>query len=98
MGIQVYPSVFYHDSAKAIDWLADELGFKKLFVVYGPEGHNGKTVQHAELELGDSAIFLGQRPPNTLASFGIYVGVDQKELDLLYARLQQRGRATSWIT
>ena len=48
-------------------------------------------MQHAELELGQSAIFLGQKPPNTLNSFGMYVGVDEPELDALYARLEKRG-------
>ena len=45
MGIQVYASVHYTNSAAALDWLADNLGFKKLFVVYGPEGPHGKSVQ-----------------------------------------------------
>lgn len=91
MVLTLYPSVHYHDSAKGIDWLVEYLGCKPLYLVEGPEGPHGRQVQHAELELGASAFFLGQKPPNTTASFGIYVGVSEAEIEALYKSLQQKG-------
>ena len=92
MGLQIYPSVHYQDSAAALSWLEENFGFEVFTVVHGPEGPHGKAVHHAELKLGDSAIFLGQKPPNTLTSFGLYVGVDGEAFLLeLYNSLQDKG-------
>lgn len=92
MGFQVHASIHYHNSAQALSWLVENLGFKVLSVVYGPEGRDGeKAVHHAELSLGGCVIFLGQKPPNTLASFGLYVSADEAQLLELYSNLQKKG-------
>ena len=50
-----YPTLYYRDARKAIDWLGDAFGFESKMVV---DGENG-AVAHAELALEGSVLMLG---------------------------------------
>jgi uncharacterized glyoxalase superfamily protein PhnB len=52
----VTPYLLYEDAAAALDWLAGAFGFRERLRFADTDG----TVTHAEMELGDGVIMLGQ--------------------------------------
>ena len=56
----VTPSIVFKDSRKAMSFYQKAFGAKEHFVMPGPDG---KSVMHAELEIGDSAIMLSDENP-----------------------------------
>jgi PhnB protein len=57
----VTPIFVFKDARKAIEFYKKALGAKERFAVPGPEG---KGVMHAELQIGDSIIMMGEENPN----------------------------------
>ena len=60
----VVPVLIYEDVGKAIDWLCGAFGFSERLRATGPDG----IVRHAQLSVGEGAVFLGAqgaefRPP-----------------------------------
>jgi len=55
----VYPSLSYDDAPAAIEWLCRAFGFKKRFVVPGPDG----TITHSELAFGTVVIMVSTSRP-----------------------------------
>jgi uncharacterized glyoxalase superfamily protein PhnB len=52
-------AVYYRDPLAALDWLEKAFGFKRQFVVYGPEG----KVAHSEMRFeGGSVMICGSWP------------------------------------
>ena len=55
----VSPYLIVNDAARAIEFYKNAFGAKQLFRMDGPDG----TVAHAEIEIGDSRIMLGNEMP-----------------------------------
>ena len=49
-------SIFYHDAAKAIDWLCDAFAFEVRLRVDG----EGGVIHHSELVYGEALVMVGQ--------------------------------------
>jgi uncharacterized glyoxalase superfamily protein PhnB len=56
----VTPSLIVRDAAKAIEFYTKALGAKELMRMPSPDGR----IAHAELQIGDSIIFLSDEFPN----------------------------------
>jgi len=88
----ITPYLLYEDVAAALDFLAKAFGFEEVLRYTGEEGY----VNHAEMRLGDAAIYLGDpgeqyRNPKRLGheTVGIYVLVD--DVDAHYERAKAAG-------
>ena len=57
----VTPSIVVRDAARAIEFYKKALGAKERMRMAGPDG----KVMHAELQIGDSVIFLGDEMPQS---------------------------------
>ena len=88
------PSLVVKDAAKAIDYYKEVFGAEERMRMPNP---NGK-IQHAEIKIGDSIIFLsdefpnmGGKSPQTLGghSGGIYLYV--KDVDAVYEKALAAG-------
>jgi PhnB protein len=89
---RITPYLCYEDVDAALDFLSRAFGFEEVLRFNGPEGY----VNHAEMRLGDGAIFLGDpgdqyRNPKRLGqdTVGIHVYVD--DVDAHFARAQAAG-------
>ena len=56
----ITPYLLYEDVAAAIDWLGRAFGFQERLRFADEDG----TVTHAELTLGDGAVYLGHPGPD----------------------------------
>lgn len=56
----VNPILTFKDVRKAIDFYRRAFGARERFVMPGPDG---KGVMHAELQIGDSVIMMGEENP-----------------------------------
>jgi PhnB protein len=97
---QAYPTItpylLYEDVPAAIDWLSRAFGFRERLRFAGKDG----TVSHAEIELGDGTIMLGDpgsdyRNPNRLGAVTQYVHVYVDEVDAHYKRAKSAGATIS---
>jgi PhnB protein len=57
----ITPSIVVRDAARAIEFYKKALGAKELMRMAGPDG----KIMHAELQIGDSIIFLGDEMPQS---------------------------------
>src|SRR4051812_16037297 len=92
MAQTITPYLLYEDVAEAIDFLASAFGFEERLRFTGEEGF----VNHAEMRLGDAAIYLGDpgeqyRNPRRLGqeTIGLYVLVD--DVDAHHERAKAAG-------
>jgi PhnB protein len=85
----ITPYLLYEDGAAACDFLVRALGFEETLRSHSPDGR----VWHAELRLGDGAIFLGEpgggfvsprRSGGTTVS--VYCYVDDVDAHFAHAR------------
>jgi PhnB protein len=53
---RITPYLFYEDAAAAIEWLVQAFGFRERLRMPDENGH----VMHAELDLADGVIMLGE--------------------------------------
>jgi uncharacterized glyoxalase superfamily protein PhnB len=88
----ITPYLLYEDVEGALDWLALAFGFEETLRFTGDAGY----VNHAEMRLGDAAIYLGDpgeqyKNPKRLGqeTVGIYVLVG--EVDAHYERAKAAG-------
>ncbi|QDT64109.1 VOC family protein [Calycomorphotria hydatis] len=51
----IIPALLYRDTAKAVEWLCETIGFEKHQVFAGDDG----KIMHAELKLGNGMVMLG---------------------------------------
>lgn len=56
----LYPSFYYNDAPRAIEWLCRAFGFRRRLVVPGPGG----SVMHSELTYGPAVIMVGTSKPD----------------------------------
>jgi uncharacterized glyoxalase superfamily protein PhnB len=75
----ITPYLLYKEVDAALDFLSRAFGFEEILRYTGAEGY----VNHAEMRLGDAAIYLGDpgeryRNPKDLGreTVGIYVAID----------------------
>ncbi len=85
------PTLMYDDLAAAIAWLDGAFGFRVRLQVKSPDGYVG----HAQLELGDAAIMLGESrsglgPPRG-GNVGIKLCVRVGDVDAHCSRARQFG-------
>ena len=73
---KLLPYLFYEDVAAALTWLANAFGFSERFRLTFPNG----VVGHAELELGDGVVMVGnvgarnrQRPTTVRSSVYVHL-------------------------
>ena len=92
MSHTITPYLLYEDGAAAIDFLTRAFGFREVMRAPTPDGR----VAHAELELGDGNVYLGEpggdyRNPKRLGAptVGIHVYVD--DVDAHYERAVAAG-------
>ncbi len=88
----ITPYLLYEDGAAAIDFLVNAFGFREVVRMETPGGGIG----HAELELGDDNVFLGEPGPPYKSpknagqtTVGIHVYVD--DVDAHYERARAAG-------
>jgi len=67
----VTPYLVVRDIPKALDFYARALGANELFRMAGPDG---KTIQHAEIKLGESIIMLGAEGGHSNAKSPLALG------------------------
>ena len=96
LGGRIIPALRYREAAAAIDWLCAVFGFARKMVVRG----EGGKIAHAELNVGDGMIMLGDveteygclvaaPSKGQPVTQGIYVVVD--DVDAHYARAKAAG-------
>jgi PhnB protein len=92
MSQTITPYLLYKEVDQALDFLSNAFGFEEVLRYTGPEGY----VNHAEMKLDDSSIFLGDpgdqyRNPKELGqeTVGLYVMVD--DADAHYERALEAG-------
>ena len=88
----ITPYLLYEDCDAALEFLSKAFGFKEMLRYTGEEGY----VNHAEMRLGDAAIYMGDpgddyRNPKKLGqeTVGLYVLVD--DVDAHYERAKAAG-------
>jgi uncharacterized glyoxalase superfamily protein PhnB len=90
---RVVPYLFYKNGRAAIDFIAKAFGFEVRFVLPGP----GDSIGHAELGLGDNAIYLGtpdgQKPAGKLPQRHQAVLVYVDDVDAHCERARRAGAA-----
>ena len=86
----IAPYLYYEDARAAVEWLCRAFGFSERMVMDGPDGR----VAHAELDLGEDSIMLGEpgegyRSPAKLgtSTAGIHVYVDDVDAHFEQAKL-----------
>jgi uncharacterized glyoxalase superfamily protein PhnB len=91
----VTANLIFHDSAKAIAFYEQAFGAKEISRAMAPDG---KSVWHAEIRIGDAALFMNDASPMTFAtpasethratcSFQLYV----KDCDAVFERAVNAG-------
>jgi PhnB protein len=90
---RICPYLYYEDAAAAVDWITRAFGFTERLRMPGPGGR----VAHAEVELGDGVLMLGEpmgddfKSPKALgvSTSSVYVYVD--DVDAHCARAKDAG-------
>jgi PhnB protein len=57
---RITPYLYYEDLDAAVDWLLSTFGFTERFRMKGADGRSN----HAEIELGDGVVMLGNPGPD----------------------------------
>ena len=89
---RITPYLLYEDVAGALDWLARAFGFRKRLHFAGPDGN----ISHAEMELGDGLIMLGDpgsgyQNPKRLGQATQLVHVYVDDVDEHFERAKEAG-------
>jgi PhnB protein len=91
----ITPSLVVKNGKKAIEFYKTALGAKELSVMYGLDG---KSVMHAELQIGDSKFFLGDenpemggRSPQMLGGTPVSLNVYTEDCDAMIKRAVTAG-------
>jgi uncharacterized glyoxalase superfamily protein PhnB len=86
---KITPYLLYEDPVAALDWLSRAFGFEETLRYTGDDG----SVSHAEMWLGDGAIYLGgpggdYKSPKRLGqeTVGLYVLVDDVDAHYTHAK------------
>lgn len=87
----VIPTLRYHDTGSAIQWLVDVVGFTEHAVYRNEDG----TVAHCELAFGDGFVMIGERnegpfvPTGTAVTY--LVATDPAAIDEGHRRAVEAG-------
>jgi len=91
----ITPGLVVKDARKAIEFYKTALGAKELFVMPGPDG---RSVMHAELQIGDSKFYLGDESPEwgaispqTLGGSGVSLNIYTEDCDAMFKRAVAAG-------
>ncbi len=91
----ITPSLMVREAARAIDFYKKAFGAKELSRMHGPDG---KTIMHAELEIGDSRLFLsdefpdmGGRSPEALGGTPVGIHLYVEDVDVVFKRAVDAG-------
>jgi uncharacterized glyoxalase superfamily protein PhnB len=90
----IAPYLYYEDARAAVEWLCRAFGFTQRVVMDGPDGR----VAHAELELGEDTVMLGEpggdyQNPKHLGTSTAGVHVYVEDVDAHYAQASAAGAA-----
>jgi PhnB protein len=93
---RVTPYLLYEDVPAALEWLSRTFGFRERLRFKGKDG----TVNHAEMEIADAVIMLGDpgrdyRNPKRLGGVTQYVHVYVDDVDAHHRRATQAGATIS---
>jgi PhnB protein len=93
---RITPYLLYEDVPAALEWLAQAFGFRERLRFAGKDG----TVSHAEMQLADAVIMLGDpggdyRNPKRLGGVTQYVHVYVDDVDAHYGRAKRAGATIS---
>jgi PhnB protein len=91
---RITPYLLYEDVAGALDFLSDAFGFSERIRFPGPEGN----ITHAEMEMGDGVIMMGDpgpeyRNPKRMGGATQQVHVYVDDVDKHFEQAQQAGAA-----
>ena len=89
---RITPYIYYQDVGAALDWLANAFGFRERMRRPGPDG----SVMHAEMELADGVIMMGNpgpdyQNPNQHGHVNQLIHVFVDEVDAHYAQAKAAG-------
>jgi PhnB protein len=91
----VVPGIVVRNAAKAIEFYAAAFGAKETNRMHGPDG---KSILHAEIEVGDSKIFLADegpgmstRAPESLNGTTSSIHLNVEDSDAAYHRAVKAG-------
>ena len=91
----ITPGLVVKDARKAIEFYKNALGAKELLVMPGPDG---RSVMHAELQIGDSKFYLGDESPEwgaispqTLGGSGVSLNIYTEDCDTMFKRALAAG-------
>ena len=91
----ITPGLVVKDARKAIEFYKTALGAKELFVMPGPDG---RSVMHAERQIGDSKFYLGDESPEwgaispqTLGGSGVSLNIYTEDCDAMFKRAVAAG-------
>ena len=91
----ITPGLVVKDARKAIEFYKTALGAKELLVMPGPDG---RSVMHAELQIGDSKFYLGDESPEwgaispqTLGGSGVSLNIYTEDCDAMFKRAVAAG-------
>jgi len=82
----VTPYLVVSDAAKVMDFLQHAFGATERFKMQGPDG----SISHAEIQVGDSVVMLGQSPDQTRTTHSmLYLYVP--DVDAVYEKAVAAG-------
>jgi PhnB protein len=82
----VTPYLVVSDAAKVMDFLQHAFGATERFKMQGPDG----SISHAEIQVGDSVVMLGQSPDQTRTTHAmLYLYVP--DVDAVYEKAVAAG-------
>ena len=91
----ITPSLVVKGGRKAIEYYKTAFGAKELSVMYGMDG---KSVMHAELQIGDSKIYIGDETPEmgavspqTLGGTPVSLNIYTEDCDAMFKRAVSAG-------
>ena len=91
----ITPGLVVKDARKAIEFYKTALGAKELLVMPGPDG---RSVMHAELQIGNSKFYLGDESPEwgaispqTLGGTGVSLNIYTEDCDTMFKRALAAG-------
>lgn len=92
----ITPYLLYEDVPAAMEWLSKAFGFRERMRFTGRDG----TVSHAEMEIGDGLIMLGDpgndyRNPKHLGGVTQYVHVYVDDVNAHFDRAKRAGATIS---
>ncbi len=91
----VTPHLAVHGAAEAIEFYKKALGAREVARSAGPDG---KSIMHAEIRIGDSAVFLadvfqgmGPQSPKTLGNTSVVLNLYVEDADAVFDRAVKAG-------